>query len=145
MDSGGLVEKGWKSPIESPVRGTKRVYPACHSCHFPLASRKNYPKEGGWMSGRRVAVGVRAWNRARVSRLPLVVETAYMMPAAHCLYAHQTHVATSELYHDWDGEVHRGPSTSNRHFPSPLAPRNLATTFASRWRFLHFPTVCRHG
>lgn len=144
MDSGGLAEKGWKSPIESPVRGTKRVCPACHSCHFPLAFRKNYPKEGGGLNERKKSGRSCVESREGVATPPRSGNRPTCLPLrasdSRCIA-----FVASQLYHDWE---RRGPSTSNRHFPSPLAPRNLATTFASRWRFFAFstrPTVCRHG
>lgn len=61
--------------------------------------------KGGGLNERKKSGGGRPCVES------LVVETAYMMPAAHCLYAHQTHVATSFITTETEkyivGQVHR--------------------------------------
>lgn len=85
----GWRRKGESRRLKAPFEGQNAFVPRVIRAIFRSRSAKTIQRRGGgWMSGRRV--GVRAWNRARVSRLPLVVETGLHA----CLYAHQTHVAS---------------------------------------------------
>ena len=119
-----VARKG--SPIESRVwRETIRVYPACYSCHFPLAFRKNYPKEGIGKNGG----------------CPCVKYIVYHRLSTRVIFVALPSYPSNEFIN-----VDREKASWAKYIEQPSAPffppfRVIWPTFASRWRFLHFPPV----